>query len=531
MKKYLLLILLSISIYSYGQRAIKQYTTSTSGTVTITDSGQDIDLIHHAGATATLTIVLPSNPYDNQRVLITSQSGITALTLTSALGSITNAVTTLGAGASVSYKYHNNPSVWLSTLVSANVAAGTGTVTSVSVVTANGISATPTNPTTTPAFTFTLGAITPTTVVASSTVQTTGLGIGVTPLTALHISQGKTTAAWGSAGIKVRIIGNSFTDNTSSGTVATNYINVWGGDTSKAGSSTTYTDLVGNNFEPPVASTNVIATNLYTMRINGKMRFADASGQSTFVFGNGLNISMGSAQTYALQMGGVSKYAISGNANHTFTGTAQSSGTQNFFNLTPPTNTGGVSTGFIFTAAPHTSQTTNTEINDLKLDCSAVLKQVDGTVAHNRTINILARTYTPQTSALTHTLSSTLYVPSPIAGSGTTITTKAAIECDGNLLLPTVGNKVSIKEGSGGFMGQTILVAGTKAITVTGVTTSTRCFPALASQAGTVTATVAYECSCTANTVTITAATNAGTNVANTLDTSVLNYILFEPAP
>jgi hypothetical protein len=39
---------------------------------------------------------------------------------------------------------------------------GGGTVTSVSVVTANGVSATVTNPTTTPAFTFTLGAITPT---------------------------------------------------------------------------------------------------------------------------------------------------------------------------------------------------------------------------------------------------------------------------------------------------------------------------------------------------------------------------------
>lgn len=41
---------------------------------------------------------------------------------------------------------------------------GSGTVTTASVVTANGVSATVANPTTTPAFTFTLGAITPTTV-------------------------------------------------------------------------------------------------------------------------------------------------------------------------------------------------------------------------------------------------------------------------------------------------------------------------------------------------------------------------------
>jgi hypothetical protein len=42
--------------------------------------------------------------------------------------------------------------------------AGNGTVTSVSVATANGVSAVTANPTTTPAMTFTLGAITPSTV-------------------------------------------------------------------------------------------------------------------------------------------------------------------------------------------------------------------------------------------------------------------------------------------------------------------------------------------------------------------------------
>lgn len=42
--------------------------------------------------------------------------------------------------------------------------AGDGTVTSVSVVTAHGVSASTANPTTTPAMTFTLGAITPTSV-------------------------------------------------------------------------------------------------------------------------------------------------------------------------------------------------------------------------------------------------------------------------------------------------------------------------------------------------------------------------------
>jgi len=52
---------------------------------------------------------------------------------------------------------------------------GSGTVTSVSVTTQNGVSATVTNPTTTPALAFTLGAITPTTVQLSGSVSGTTL--------------------------------------------------------------------------------------------------------------------------------------------------------------------------------------------------------------------------------------------------------------------------------------------------------------------------------------------------------------------
>lgn len=52
--------------------------------------------------------------------------------------------------------------------------SGSGTVTTASVVTANGISATVANPTTTPAFTFTLGAITPTSVNGLTITSTTG---------------------------------------------------------------------------------------------------------------------------------------------------------------------------------------------------------------------------------------------------------------------------------------------------------------------------------------------------------------------
>lgn len=210
---------------------------------------------------------------------------------------------------------------------------------------------------------------------------------------------------------------------------------------------------------------------------------------------------------------------------------AVSSGTTAFVTYTQGAHTGGAQPGFLWTAGALTSQTTATNITDIKFDLSPVMKVVDGTTTLMQGMSVVGRTYTPQTTALTVTTAVALDVTTSIAGSGTTLTNNFGIRTNGNFCLSTTGNKILIKEGSGGFMGQTALVLGTKAVTVTGVTTSTRCFPALASQAGTVTATVAYECSCTANTVTITAATNAGTNVANTLDTSTINYILFEPAP
>ena len=67
--------------------------------------------------------------------------------------------------------------------------AGAGTVTSVSVTTANGVSGSVATATSTPAISLTLGAITPTSVVASGSVTATGLTVKVaTPLTRSPIS-------------------------------------------------------------------------------------------------------------------------------------------------------------------------------------------------------------------------------------------------------------------------------------------------------------------------------------------------------
>lgn len=71
---------------------------------------------------------------------------------------------------------------------------------------------------------------------------------------------------------------------------------------------------------------------------------------------------------------------------------------------------------------------------------------------------------------------------------------------------------------------QTTLAAGTKAISVTGVTTGSHGFVNAVSQGGTVSTTFEYAIVCTSGTVTITALTTG--NVTNTLDTSTVNYFI-----
>ncbi len=87
-----------------------------------------------------------------------------------------------------------------------------------------------------------------------------------------------------------------------------------------------------------------------------------------------------------------------------------------------------------------------------------------------------------------------------------------------------LASKIAVTEGTGGRVGQVVLVAGTKAITITGLTTSSRAFPGFVTQGGTSTGVFQYQMVCTANTLTITAVTVAG--VAVTTDTSTVNYFV-----
>ncbi len=108
--------------------------------------------------------------------------------------------------------------------------------------------------------------------------------------------------------------------------------------------------------------------------------------------------------------------------------------------------------------------------------------------------------------------------------SGTNLTTAetGAMEYNGtDLLFTPVGtNRLTVFTG---YMGQTTLVTGTKAVTVNGVGTGSFCVVTLVSASGT-TLTTAYQCVCTANTITLQANVAAGT--INMADGSVVNYIV-----
>lgn len=72
-------------------------------------------------------------------------------------------------------------------------------------------------------------------------------------------------AAWTTAGIRHKGAAASFTDTSSSGTVAAAYTNNFGVGTILASSATTYTNYFGSYFSDPVASTNVTMTNKWAL--------------------------------------------------------------------------------------------------------------------------------------------------------------------------------------------------------------------------------------------------------------------------
>lgn len=115
------------------------------------------------------------------------------------------------------------------------------------------------------------------------------LGIGQTaPAALIHTGANLSASAWTTNGIALRIDPATYTDTTSSGTVAQNVGIVLGAATFAASSVTTYTVAVGVNIKTPLAGTNVTfgqtATALY---VQGNTYIATGSSNA-FIVGSAL---------------------------------------------------------------------------------------------------------------------------------------------------------------------------------------------------------------------------------------------------
>lgn len=142
-----------------------------------------------------------------------------------------------------------------------------------------------------------IGSVTPstgafTTLTANGATTVTGASFG--------LSGNISAAAWTTAGIRYSNVAATLTDTSSSGTVATVYNDVWGGNTNAASSATTYTQAYGSYFKTPVVGTNVTFTN------------KSALGADTVSIGGA------SQSTFALAVTGTANISSSVTANQVF---------------------------------------------------------------------------------------------------------------------------------------------------------------------------------------------------------------------
>lgn len=111
MKKTVISLLI-LCLFVCARQPYIQYSTANTGTITFDDTGDDIVLIQEATLATTLTVAFPATPVAGQKITFCSVGGVTALTLSTGVGSIIGALTTLSAGGTMTYVYRGSTTKW-----------------------------------------------------------------------------------------------------------------------------------------------------------------------------------------------------------------------------------------------------------------------------------------------------------------------------------------------------------------------------------------------------------------------------------
>jgi len=312
------------------------------------------------------------------------------------------------------------------------------------------------------------------------------------------ISGNQTAAAWTSAGIALKTIAATYTDNSSSGTVANNYVNVFGIPTLAASSTTTYTasatvDIAG----APATGTNVTQTAAVALRIEAGGMLV-AAGVCAFQAGITTNNTVVGANFGA--NGGIAS-ASSGAASLQFQGSS------------------AINYRAVFNGTTSTTASASNNITNVILGPAPITEAASGTHAIAANLVILAPVIT--NGSATTTDATTLYIDGPPTGTATITNPVTSLWIKSGLARLDGG--ISITTGANSRAGDATLSSGTIAITISGLTTSSRAQVTRTVASGT-TLTTGVTAVCTANTLTITADVAAGT--INTADNSTYTYIV-----
>ncbi len=249
------------------------------------------------------------------------------------------------------------------------------------------------------------------------------LALGVATATAvIDVSQNMSSAAWTTNGIGLRWRASTYTDTTSSGTVATNiYTHTINAATIATSSVTSFT---GTNatfaiLGSPIAGTNATISNGRALYVSGNTTFA-----GTLFMSGDLNLSGGTriigttdASVLQLQSSGTVRAFLNASTSGFNIGSSVIGSTP-IFGINPVSTSKGAWTttgiGLVFAATSFTDTTSS------------------GTVSRMN-VNVLDTPTILSSSATTYTVASTLSIAPPVASTNVTIANLVALRLLGNL--------------------------------------------------------------------------------------------------